>query len=119
MVDPIADLLTRIRNAGLAHHASTRVPFSTIKARIVEIMREEGFIESFSVDERDGLHKELVVHLRYIEGNKIAIHNMQRVSRPGRRVYAPAKEIPQIKAGLGIDVVAAVKSRLAAKGADA
>ena len=64
------------------------------------------------MDERDGLHKELIVHLRYIEGNKIAIHNMQRVSRPGRRVYSPAKEIPQIKAGLGVAIVSTSKGVL-------
>ena len=109
MIDPIADLMTRIRNAGLARHATTRVPYSKIKARIVEILDQEGFIESFEVDDAGVVDKNIVVNLRYLDDNTLAIHRMQRVSRPGRRVYAPAKQIPKIKGGLGVAIVSTSK----------
>ena len=87
MVDPIADLLTRIRNAGMARHASTRAPFSKIKYRILEILKDEGYIENFELDNKDGVKKELVINLRYVDDRNISVHTMRRVSKPGRRVY--------------------------------
>ncbi len=105
MIDPIADLLTRIRNAGMAKHTSMRVPMSKIKARIVEILRDEGFIEGFSFDEGDGIHKEIIVHLRYMGDNVPVIHNIKKISKPGRRVYCAAKKIPEVKSGLGVAIV--------------
>ena len=109
MIDPIADLMTRIRNAGLARHATTRVPYSKIKARIVEILDQEGFIDSFEVDDRGVVDKNIVVNLRYLDDNSLAIHRMQRVSKPGRRVYSPAKQIPKVKGGLGVAIVSTSK----------
>ncbi len=109
MVDPITDLLNRIRNAGMARHASTRVPYSKIKERVVEIMRDEGYLDGVEVDKKDGIHKEIVVHLRYVDDSKTSIRRMKRISKPGRRWYAGTKEIPQIKAGLGIAIVSTSK----------
>ena len=109
MNDPIADLMTRIRNAGLANHSSTRVPMSKMKARIVEILKDEGYIEDFSIDEADGIHKEIIVNLRYLDTSKLAIQRMRKVSKPGRRVYCGAGQVPQVKAGLGVAIVSTSK----------
>jgi small subunit ribosomal protein S8 len=109
MVDPITDLLNRIRNAAMARHSSTRIPFSIIKKRIVEILRDEGFVDSYDVDEKDGIHKELIVHLRYLDDNSTAINKMRRISTPGRRFYYGAKNLPKIKAGLGVAIVSTSK----------
>ena len=109
MVDPITDLLNRIRNAAMAQHASTRVPYSKIKERIVEIMKNEGYLDEVAVDKKDGVHQEIVVHLRYIDDSKTAIRKMRRVSKPGRRWYAGCKDIPQVKAGLGVAIVSTSK----------
>ncbi len=109
MNDPISDLLTRIRNAGLARHESTRVPMSKMKARVVEILKDEGFIEDFSFDEGDGIHKEIIVHLRYTDTNVLVINKMEKVSTPGRRTYMGAKDIPKVKNGLGVAIVSTSK----------
>ena len=109
MVDPIADLLTRIRNAGMARHTSTRIPFSKIKKKIVEILKEEGYISDFSEDAGDGIHKHIVVHLKYIDGARMAMNTMKRISKPGRRVYFPAKDLPKVNAGLGVSIVSSSK----------
>jgi small subunit ribosomal protein S8 len=109
MVDPIADLLNRIRNAAMARHASTRIPFSKTKARIVEILKDEGYVDSYSVDERDGIHREIVVYLKYLDDENTAINRMRRVSKPGRRFYCGAKEIATVKSGLGVAIISTSK----------
>ena len=111
-MDSIADLLTRIRNAGIARHASIRVPYSKEKADIVEIFRNEGYIDDFSIDDGDGVHRELVVHLRYLDNFSVAISEMKRVSKPSRRVYCGAKEIPKVKSGLGVAILSTPKGIL-------
>jgi small subunit ribosomal protein S8 len=109
MIDPIADLLTRIRNAGLASHEVTRSPHSKMRERIAEILREEGYIESFSVEKCEGIGSELVIQLRYGDGNKPAIHTMKRISKPGRRKYSAAGDLPTVKSGLGVAIVSTSK----------
>jgi small subunit ribosomal protein S8 len=109
MVDPIADLLNRIRNAGMAQHASLRVPYSKAKAEIVKIMRDEGFIDSYQEDKGDGIHRELLVYLRYLDDSKTAINRMRRVSKPGKRWYCRADEIASVKSGLGVAIVSTSK----------
>ncbi|MDJ0766452.1 MAG: 30S ribosomal protein S8 [Myxococcota bacterium] len=109
MVDPIADLMNRIRNAAMAKHASTRIPFSKTKGRIIEILKEEGYIDSFSVDDGDGIHREIVVYLRYLDDSNTAIHRMRRVSRPGRRFYCGAKDVAKVKSGLGVAIISTSK----------
>ncbi len=105
MVDPITDMLNRIRNAGMAQHAMTRMPHSKMKAKILEIMQQSGFIDGVSEEVGDGVHKKLVVQLRYVNDTKIAINRMRRVSKPGRRFYCNAKAIPQVKSGLGVAIL--------------
>ncbi len=104
LTDPIADLLTRIRNAQQAGHESFKVTSSKEKVAIVKILKEEGFIADFAVaaeTPRDVVE----VKLRYGRDGKGAIHGIQRESTPGRRVYVSAKEIPQVRSGLGLAIV--------------
>jgi len=89
----------------MAQHASTRVPHSNMKSKILEIMQQTGFIDGFSEDKGDGVHKHLVVQLRYVDDSKIAINKMRRISKPGKRTYCNAKEIPHIKSGLGVAIL--------------
>ena len=109
MIDPIADLLTRIRNAGLASHEVTRSPHSKMRERIVEILRDEGYLEGFSVEKSESVGSELVIQLRYRDGNKPAIHEMKRISKPGRRKYSSADDLPTVKSGLGVAIVSTSK----------
>ncbi len=109
MVDPITDMLNRVRNAAMAQHVSCRVPHSKMKAEILKIMQDEGYIESFSEDKGDGIHRELIVYLRYVDDTKTAINTMRRVSKPGRRWYSGAKDIAQVKSGLGVAIVSTSK----------
>ena len=109
MVDPIADLLNRIRNAAMARHASARIPFSKTKARIVEILKDEGYIDSYNMDEADGTHKELVVYLKYVDDANTAINRIRRVSKPGRRFYCGTKGIATVKSGLGVAIISTSK----------
>ncbi len=112
MTDPIADLLTRIRNAQQAGHEAFKVTSSREKVAIVKILKEEGYISDFSVapeKPRDVVE----VKLRYARDGKGAIHNIQRQSTPGRRVYVSAKEIPQVQSGLGLAIVSTSRGLLA------
>jgi small subunit ribosomal protein S8 len=109
MVDPITDILNRIRNAGMAQHAETRVPHSKMKAKVLEIMQQCGFIEGFSEEVTDGGHKNLLVQLRYIDDSRTAINKLKRISKPGRRWYCNVKDIPQVKSGLGVAIISTSK----------
>ncbi|MBI3950476.1 MAG: 30S ribosomal protein S8 [Acidobacteria bacterium] len=104
MTDPIADMLTRMRNALAAKHQRVDIPASRIKAEIARILKEEGYISNFKVI-GDGAHKVLRVYLKYgPQGEEIVTH-VERVSKPGRRVYVGAEEIPRVLGGLGISVI--------------
>jgi small subunit ribosomal protein S8 len=104
MTDPIADLLTRIRNAVAARHETVEVPASKMKVEIVRILKEEGFIEGYSLarDDRQGTIR---IVLRYTSGKKPVINTLNRVSRPGCRVYADRTEIPSILGGIGLCIL--------------
>jgi len=104
MTDPIADLLTRIRNAVAARHETVEVPASKMKLGIVRILKEEGFIESYALA-RDDLQGTIRIVLRYTSGKKPVIGALNRVSRPGCRVYADRTEIPVILGGLGLCIL--------------
>jgi small subunit ribosomal protein S8 len=103
MTDPIADLFTRIRNAIRAEHPKVDIPNSKMKVRIVEILREEGFIKNFKVAE-DNKQGWLRVYLKYRDGEP-SIHGIKRISKPGRRVYVGKDEIPKVLNGLGVAIV--------------
>ncbi len=104
MTDPIADLLTRIRNAAEARHAGVRVPASNVKAKIVSILKDEGFIEGYEVDQ-EGPQGTINILLKYGPDKRCAIRGVSRLSKPGCRRYVKTKEIPRVLGGLGIAIV--------------
>jgi small subunit ribosomal protein S8 len=108
MTDPIADLLTRIRNAQQARHKTVDVPASKMKAAIVSILKEEGFVDNFKVVE-EGPQGTIRVQLKYGVGGERAIQGVERVSRPGRRVYCGKDEIPKVLDGLGLTILSTPK----------
>lgn len=104
MTDPLSDMLTRIRNAGIAGHFETRCPSSKLKLAVAQVLREEGFLESVELEneeDRPVLH----MHLRYGPEGRMIIDGLRRVSRPSRRVYVGSREIPRVRNGLGIAVL--------------
>jgi len=105
MTDPIADMLTRIRNAGLARHDRTELPASRLKEAVAQILKSEGFIADVRPSEGDGLQKKLTIVLKYGRDRQSAIDGVRRVSRPGRRVYVRHDRIPRVLSGLGISIL--------------
>ncbi|AGP32901.1 MULTISPECIES: 30S ribosomal protein S8 [Sorangium] len=104
MTDPIADMLTRIRNAALARHDRTEIPASRIKVAVAEILKSEGFIADVRETEGEG-PKKLTIVLKYGRDRQSAIDGVRRVSRPGRRVYVRHDRIPRVFSGLGISIL--------------
>jgi small subunit ribosomal protein S8 len=104
VTDPIADMLTRIRNAIMVRHDSVLVPASRIKLGIAKILKEEGFITEYEVV-RGKLHRTIKIQLRYMENNKPAISGLRRISKPGLRIYVQKKEISRVYGGLGISII--------------
>jgi small subunit ribosomal protein S8 len=102
--DPIADMVTRVRNALAARHPKVDVPASRLKTEIARILKEEGYILNYKVAE-EGAKRTIKIYLKYSTGNQPVISNIQRVSRPGCRVYAGKKEIPRVLGGLGINIL--------------
>jgi small subunit ribosomal protein S8 len=103
MSDPIADLLTRIRNAQMVAKVSVSVPASKVKVAIAQVLKDEGYVDGFKVVQ-DGGKSELVIALKYYAGRPV-IERIERVSRPGLRVYKGSGAIPQVKNGLGVAIV--------------
>ena len=103
MTDPIADLLTRIRNAHHAEKIALTMPGSKVKSAIAKVLKDEGYIEGFKASEQDG-KPSLTINLKYYEGSPV-IEKLQRVSRPGLRVYKSAEELPKVNGGLGIAII--------------
>ena len=103
MSDPIADMLTRIRNAQLAEKTSVAVPASKLKVSIASVLKDEGYIEDFAL-RGEGARLALEIGLKYYAGRPV-IERIERVSRPGLRIYKPAKDIPQVMNGLGVAIV--------------
>ena len=106
--DPIADMLTRVRNALTARHQKVDVPASKLKAEIARILREEGYIINYKLAE-EGPSKVIKIYLKYTVTNLPAIAHIERISRPGCRVYVGSKEIPRILGGLGINILTTPK----------
>ncbi len=105
--DPISDMLARIRNAALARLDRTEIPLSKIKVNIAEILKQEGFISDFRVEEEHPA--KLTVYLKYGRDRESAIAGMRRKSRPGRRVYVGYRDIPKVLNGLGVSIVSTSK----------
>jgi small subunit ribosomal protein S8 len=104
MTDPIADMLTRLRNANAAYHETVSMPYSRIKAHIAEILRQEGYIGGWQVTGAD-VGKRLVISLKYGPARERSIAGLRRVSKPGLRVYAKRDNLPRVLGGLGIAII--------------
>ena len=107
MTDPIADFLTRVRNAIHAAHETVEIPASKVKSELARILAEQGYIESWSVipEPDDGTGELIQIRLKYTEDRRSAISGLRRVSRPGRRTYVDAKHIPKVLGGMGTSIV--------------
>ena len=101
--DPVGDLITRIRNAQLRGRSKLTSPASTLRARVLQVLKDEGYIRDFREIENEG-RKEIEIELKYFEGAP-AIHEIQRVSKPGRRVYSAIKDLRLVRNGLGISIL--------------
>ncbi|MFC1860289.1 30S ribosomal protein S8 [Chloroflexota bacterium] len=106
--DPIADMLTRIRNAIVARHDSVLIPASRMKLSIARIIKEEGFISNYEVV-KGKTHQVIKIHLKYGEKNQPVLSGLERVSKPGLRVHIQQKEIPRVRGGLGIAILSTSK----------
>jgi small subunit ribosomal protein S8 len=104
MTDPVADFLTRLRNAAKAHHESLSVPYSKLKGTIADILKSEGYIQDYKVEDAK-VGKNLIVTLKYSNDRKSSIAGIKRVSKPGLRVYAKSTELPKVLGGLGIAIL--------------
>ena len=118
ITDPVADMLTRIRNANTAKHESVDVPASNLKKAIAKILLDEGYIKSYEVVE-DGTQGVIRIQLKYLAGKEKVISGLRRVSKPGLRVYAGANELPRVLKGLGIAIISTSKGVMTDKAARA
>lgn len=116
ITDPVADMLTRIRNANTAKHESVDVPASNLKKAIAKILLDEGYIKSYEVVE-DGIQGVIRIQLKYLAGKEKVISGLRRVSKPGLRVYAGADELPRVLKGLGIAIISTSKGVMTDKAA--
>ena len=110
--DPIADMLTRIRNGGMARHITVAMPSSKNKLAIAEILKREGFIRDYQVQEAQPSSL-LTLHLKYTADRKPVINGLRRVSRPGLRIYTSRDEIPRVRGGLGLSIISTPKGVMA------
>ena len=118
ITDPVADMLTRIRNANNAKHETVDVPASNMKKSIAQILLDEGYIKSFQIVD-DGTQGIIRITLKYLPGKEKAIQGLRRVSKPGLRVYAGADELPRVLKGLGIAIISTSKGIMTDKAARA
>ena len=118
ITDPVADMLTRIRNANTAKHESVDVPASNLKKAIAQILLDEGYIKSFEIVE-DGTQGIIRIQLKYLANKEKVISGLRRVSKPGLRVYAGADELPRVLKGLGTAIISTSKGVMTDKAARA
>ena len=118
ITDPVADMLTRIRNANNAKHDTVDVPASNMKKSIAQILLDEGYIKNFQVID-DNTQGVIRITLKYLPGKEKAIQGLKRVSKPGLRMYAGAEELPRVQKGLGIAIISTSKGVMTAKQARA
>jgi small subunit ribosomal protein S8 len=105
MTDPIADMLTRVRNASSAMHDEVEIPASKIKESIARILADEGFVASWEIVKDNGSHPTLKITLSYTDERERVISGIRRISKPGRRVYRGAQELPRVLGGLGVAII--------------
>lgn len=116
--DPIADMLTRIRNALIARHETVTIPASNMKKSIAQILLDEGYVKSVDYID-DGLQGQIKIVLKYAQGKESVIKGLKRISKPGLRVYAKNEEIPKVLGGLGIAIISTSKGVMTDKAARA
>ncbi|WP_319530337.1 30S ribosomal protein S8 [uncultured Cohaesibacter sp.] len=112
MTDPLGDMLTRIRNAQMRNKVKVSTPASKLRQRVLDVLASEGYIRGYTTVEFEGGKSELEIELKYFDGEPV-IREIQRVSKPGRRVYASVKNIPRIHNGLGVSIVSTPKGVMA------
>ena len=112
--DPIADMLTRIRNANKALQAKVEMPSSSLKVELARVLKEEGYITSYAVV-KDGAFDKLVVELKYTDGRRRVISQIKRISKPGRRMYAKKDNLPKVLGGLGTAVISTSSGLMTAR----
>lgn len=112
MTDPLGDMLTRIRNAQMRSKVKVSTPASKLRQRVLDVLAAEGYIRGYTTVEFEGGKSELEIELKYFDGEPV-IREIQRVSKPGRRVYASVKNIPRVNNGLGISIVSTPKGVMA------
>lgn len=112
MNDPIGDLITRIRNAQMRNKSKVSAPGSKMRARVLDVLKSEGYIRGYATVEHSGGRAELEIELKYFDGEPV-IREIARVSKPGRRVYASVKNLPRINNGLGVAVLSTPKGIMA------
>jgi small subunit ribosomal protein S8 len=105
MTDPIADMLTRVRNASSAMHDEVLIPRSKIKESIARILADEGYVDGFEVVTDETTHPQIKIRLRYSEERERAIAGIRRISKPGRRIYRGAGELPRVLGGMGVAII--------------
>ncbi len=115
ITDPIADALTRIRNAAMVNHETVSMPHSKLKEELIKVLKNEGYVEGYVVEEKEGF-KYINVTLKYVNGSS-AIMGLKRVSKPGLRVYSKAKNMPRVFDGMGIAVISTSKGLMTEKAA--
>ena len=108
MSDPLADMLTRVRNACMVKFDTVDIPLSKVKVNVARILKEEGYINDYHIQEGD-VQGVLRIDLKYSQGNERAITGIRRVSKPGRRIYVNADNIPKVMSGLGVGIVSTSK----------
>src|SRR5574344_313779 len=101
MTDPIADMLTRIRNANMVSHETVEIPASKLKVELAKLLKNEGFIVDYKIDDSSKFNK-IVITLKYDEARKPVITNLQRVSTPGLKTYSKSKNLPKVLGGMGV-----------------
>lgn len=112
--DPIADMLTRVRNANKAMHAQVEMPSSNLKVELARVLKDEGYITDYAVT-NDGTFDKLVVELKYTDGRRRVISQVKRVSKPGRRIYAKKDNLPKVLGGLGTAVISTSSGLMTAR----
>ena len=119
LTDPVADMLTRIRNANKALHESTEMPSSKLKEQIARILTEEGYVRGYRVEEREDLpYKVLVVDLKYGRGRERVLTGLKRISKPGRRIYAGKDRLPRVLGGMGTAILSTSRGVITSRTAE-
>ena len=117
MTDPVADMLTRLRNANRAYHDEVSLPSSKLKTHIAEILQKEGYISGWKVEKNERVGQTLTIDLKYGPNRERSIAGIKRVSKPGLRVYAKSNEIPHVLGGLGVAILSTSSGLLTDRGA--